>query len=340
MKKIRFAIIGCGRIAPKHAEAIKKNSAAELVMVCDVLSERAKSFAEKYDAPWTTDYTDIAYNPDVDVVSICTPSGLHAKMGRNFAALNKNILVEKPMALDIRDAKGLINTCAHYNVALGVILQNRYNFPMKDLKREIENKTLGRLLMISSGVRWYRPERYYDDVWHGTKGMGGGVLLNQACHHLDALEWIGGPIESVKAYHGTLARKIECPDAVVASFKFKNGALGMLEASVLSYPKNVEGSITVMGTNGTVKVGGHSLNEKEIWRIGGALDEEINILDLSRRDTRDVYGRGHKYQYADFIRALLVKGKPKPDGIDGIKSLRLALAIHEAAEENREVIVE
>ena len=223
---LRFGLIGCGRVAPRHAESLLSLPGARLVAVADVRETRADRFAAQYHAAAHTDYRALIARQDVDVVNICTPSGLHAQMAIEAMQAGKHVIVEKPIALTLDDADRMIGAARVYGVKLCVVLQNRYNPPMQDLKQVIESGMLGRLLLGNATVRWYRPQEYYEDGWHGTWAMDGGALMNQSIHHIDALQWLLGRPESVFAYSATLAHRMEAEDIGVASIRFHGGTLG------------------------------------------------------------------------------------------------------------------
>jgi len=337
-EKLRFAIIGCGRIAPRHAQSLAELSdRAQLVAVADIIESRAQRIARDYGAETTTDYRRLLERRDIDVVNICTPSGLHARIGIEAAHAGKHVVVEKPMALTIRDADALISACAQAQVTLTVVLQNRYNPPMQDLKELIESGKLGRLFLGNATVRWYRPQSYYEDGWHGTRAMDGGALMNQSIHHVDALQWLMGDVDSVFAYGATLAHRMECEDVGVAVWKFRSGALGVIEGSTVTWPENLEGSVAIFGEHGSVKVGGTALNRKVFWKVNGALASERFILDQEAVDPPSVYGQSHRAVLADVIDAIHNGRQTKTNGYEGRKSLVLVLAMYASMEERREV---
>ena len=214
---------------------------------------------------------------------------------------------------------------------LCVVLQNRYNLPMQDLKRVVESGRLGRLLLGNATVRWYRPQEYYEDGWHGTWAMDGGALMNQSIHHIDALQWLLGRPESVFAYSATLAHRMEAEDIGVATIRFRGGTLGVVEGSTVTYPENLEGSVAVFGERGSLKVGGTALNRKVIWKVEGELEHEKELLTREQVDPPSVYGTSHRAVVADMMEAILADRAPKTDGNEAKKSLALVLAMYESA---------
>ncbi len=328
---LRFGLIGCGRVAPRHAESFVQLPGATLAAVADVRASRADRFAREYHADPYTDYRRLLERPDLDVVSICTPSGLHAAMAMEAMQAGKHVIVEKPMALSLADADAMIRVSAETGRKLCVVLQNRYNPPMQDLRRVVDSGRLGRLLLGSATVRWYRTQEYYEDEWHGTWAMDGGALMNQSIHHIDALQWLMGAPASVFAYTATLAHRMEAEDTGVAVIRFQNGSLGTIEGSTITYPENLEGSVAVFGERGSLKVGGTALNRKTIWKVEGELEHEKELLTRDQLDPASVYGTSHSAVIADMIAAVLEDRPPRTNGFEARRSVALVLAIYESA---------
>lgn len=329
MKKLNFGIIGCGRIAHKHAEAIKKNEKANLLCVCDILEERAAEYKDKYGAEaHFTDYRKMLEYSGLDVVNICTPSGMHAEMGIAAAQAGKHVIVEKPMALSLKDADDLIGACDESGVKLAVCFQNRFNPPVQKLRRALEEGRFGKLTHASAIVRWFRPQDYYDQApWRGTRAMDGGCLMNQSIHNIDLLQWMMGPVESVFGYTATNLRKIECEDVGVAVLKFKNGALGVIEASTTIYPENLEETLNIFGEKGTVVLGGIAVNKIETWKFADSTDEN-GAIDQHQQDVPNVYGFGHDALVEDFINAVINNSEPYITGREGRNALEIVLSIY------------
>jgi len=328
---LRFGIIGCGRVAPRHAESINQLANAELVAIADVIESRAQNFADTYGAIPYTDYQEMLKRDDIDIINICTPSGLHSPMGIEVARAGKHIIVEKPIALSTADANALINAADEAGVKLCVILQNRYNPPMQEIYDVVNSGKIGRILLGNATVRWYRPQSYYEDGWHGTWAMDGGALMNQSIHHIDALQWLIGEVESVFAFTGTQNHVMEAEDTGVAVLRFKNGALGNVEGSTVTYPQNLEGSVAIFGEKGSLKVGGTALNRRVIWKIDGELELEKERITADVVDPPSVYGNSHKLVIADMIDAVINDREPKTHGREGKKSLALVEAMYESA---------
>jgi UDP-N-acetyl-2-amino-2-deoxyglucuronate dehydrogenase len=328
---MRFAVVGCGRIAPRHLQSLRDLPCARTVAVADVIESRAARLAKEYDATPYTDYRRMLERDDIDVVNICTPSGLHAQMGIDALQAGKHVIVEKPMALSLADADRLIDTAAATGRKLCVVLQNRYNPPMQDLRRVVDEGRLGRVLLGNATVRWYRPQEYYEDGWHGTWALDGGALMNQSIHHIDALQWLMGPAQSVFAYTGTLAHQMEAEDAGVATIRFAEGRLGVVEGSTLTYPENLEGSVALFGECGSVKVGGTALNRKVLWKIAGELEHERTLLRREEVDPPSVYGYSHQAVIADMVEAIRNDRPSRTHGLEGRRSVALVLAMYESA---------
>jgi predicted dehydrogenase len=341
-RTLQYAIIGCGRVAPRHAQSLQQLQAShnvELTAVCDVIEARAQHFAKTYGGVPCTDYHALLERPDIDVVSLCVPSGLHAALGQEAAHAGKHVLVEKPIALSLDDADALISTCEEAGVTLGVVLQNRFNPPMRDLRALVDSGALGKLYLGSATVRWYRPQSYYEDEWHGTWAMDGGALMNQSIHHIDALQWFLGEVDSVFAYTSTLAHRMEAEDVGVAVLRFKSGALATIEGSTLTYPENLEGSVALFGEHGSAKVGGTALNRKVFWKVAGQIEQEREMLTQEAVDPPSVYGSSHREQIAEMLTAIREGRPPTTHGYEARRSLQLVCAIYESARERREVFL-
>lgn len=342
METLNFAVIGCGRIAPRHAQALQSlehSHHLKLVAACDVIESRVYNYAQTYNCSPYTDYHALLENPDIHVVNVCVPSGLHAQIGIDAARAGKHVLMEKPIALNLDDADALIEACEQAGVTLGVVLQNRFNPPMRDLRALVDSGALGRLMLGSATVRWYRPQEYYEDGWHGTWAMDGGALMNQSIHHIDALQWLMGDVESVFAYAGTLAHRMEAEDVGVAVVRFKSGALATIEGSTITWPENLEGSVALFGERGSVKVGGTALNRKILWKVEGQLEHERELLMHDTVDPPTVYGYSHREQIIEMATAIREGRQPSTHGREARRSLALVCAIYESVRTRREVLM-
>ncbi|MEO5589446.1 MAG: Gfo/Idh/MocA family oxidoreductase [Gemmatimonadaceae bacterium] len=333
----RVALSGCGRISRSHVDAIGKIDGLELVAAADDNAERAKELAEPLGIPWFESFENMMAETECDVVSICTPSGLHPVQGVLAAKAGKHVVTEKPMAISLKGADELVRACDAAHVHLFVVKQNRLNEPVKVLKQAVDAGRFGRIYMASCTVFWSRPQDYYDQApWRGTWEFDGGAFMNQASHYVDLLQWLMGPVESVMAKTATLARKIETEDSGAAILRFRSGALGVMEVTMLTYPRNLEGSITVLGEKGTARIGGTAVNKVEHWDFADAEpdDERIRAMDSN---PPNVYGYGHEGYYRNVLSVLRGEATPETDGRGGRKSLELILGIYESARTGRDV---
>ncbi len=336
MKKVRIALVGCGRISQNHFEAFKElKGKYELAAVCDVVKERADEAAGKYGAKAFSDYAKMLKYGEFDVVTVATPSGIHPDLGIMAAKAGKHVVSEKPMAVDLKKADQLIDACDKNKVKLFVVKQNRLNATMQLLKRAVDKNRFGKIFGLYVNVLWQRPQSYYDLApWRGTKLLDGGAFMNQASHYVDSLLWLGGDIVEVEAFTATMERRIEMEDSGSAIFKFKSGAIGSMNVSMLTYPKNLEGSVMIIGERGTVKVGGTSINHIEHWEFSD-YDDDDKLVESSNYQPPNVYGYGHSPYYENVHAVLTGNGKPGTDGREGRKSLELILAIYQSAKEGR-----
>lgn len=337
----RFGIIGCGRIAPRHADSIAEIPNAKLVQVCDVIEARARHFSDKYSTTYCLNYYELLSNPNIDIVNICTPSGMHAEMAIAALKAGKHVIVEKPMAMNIDEANRMISTAQKVKRKLCIVLQNRYNPPMQDFYNVVKEGKIGRILLGSVTVRWYRPQEYYNDGWHGTHSMDGGALMNQSIHHIDALQWlVNVPVKSVSAYTATLAHQMEAEDVGVVIVRFENGALATVEGSTVTYPQNLEASVALFGEKGSLKVGGTALNRKIFWKIAGEIEHEKELLTREEVDPPSIYGTSHRHVIEDMIQAVDNDREPQTNGVEGRKSLILVSAMYESARRSCEIFID
>ncbi len=326
---LNIALLGCGRISKNHFEAIAQQPDAQCIACCDIIEDRAKEAAKKYNIPtWTTNYEEMLSDPNIDLISICTPSGLHPEHGIQAAKAGKHVLTEKPMACRLIEADELIKACDQARVKLFVVLQNRLNPSIQLVRRAFEEGRFGQIYMITSNVFWTRPQDYYDMApWRGTWKLDGGAFMNQASHYVDMVQWFGGPIKEVKSITATLARNIEAEDTGSAIIRFQNGAIGSINVTMLTYPKNLEGSITIFGEKGTVRVAGTSMNKIEYWEFA---DKKYYDAEIDQYNTNpsSVYGFGHSGYYRNVIDNLQGTAEPSSNGPEGRKSLYLLEQIY------------
>ena len=337
---LNFALVGCGRIAKRHSDLLGKGQidGAHLAAVCDVAAARAEAIAAPFGVPWFTDMDEMMARASPDVVVVLTESGLHAEHAIRLARHRKHIVVEKPMALTLDDADEMIRACDQHGVRLFVVKQNRFNVPVVKLREALDAGRFGKLVLGTVRVRWCRRQEYYDqDPWRGTWALDGGVLSNQASHHIDLLEWIMGEVQSVYAKATTALVDIETEDTAVVVLKFRSGALGVIEATTATRPVDLEGSISILGERGTVEVGGFAVNEMKVWRFEQPLPEDEQVLSRFSVNPPNVYGFGHQAYYQHVVNCIRHEQPQLVDGLEGRRSLELISAIYESIETGREV---
>lgn len=343
MKKLNYALIGCGRISINHIQAyLDNNKDLELVAICDIDITKAEELIEKFKLDKKIliyrDYKKMIEEENLDLVAIATESGKHAKISIDCLKKKINVIVEKPMALSIKDADKMIDTAKKNNVKLCVSHQNRFNKSIKKLREAYESKKFGKILYGTAHIRWNRGKDYYNQAkWRGTWEQDGGALMNQCIHNIDLLRWmLGGDIEEVFAYTKNLNHPyIEGEDLGLAVLKFKNGSYGLIEGTVSIYPQNLEETLYIFGEKGTVKVGGKSVNKIETWKFENE-DEDL-ILNDFKEDPPNVYGFGHTALYADMIESIRNNREPYINGIEGKNGLELVLAIYKSTKTKKPV---
>jgi UDP-N-acetyl-2-amino-2-deoxyglucuronate dehydrogenase len=337
-RKIRFALVGCGRIAANHFEAVKVHAdRCELVGVCDIAPQALERAADLTGAKPYSSLADLLSDSRADAVILTTPSGLHSKQAIEVAYSGRHVITEKPMATRWEDGKRMVAACDEAKVQLFVVKQNRRNATLRLLKRAIDEKRFGRIYMVNVNVFWTRPQEYYDSArWRGTWEYDGGAFMNQASHYIDLLDWLIGPVESLQAYTATLQRNIEVEDTGVMNVRWRNGALGSVNVTMLTYPKNFEGSITILGEKGTVRIGGVALNEILHWDFEEKTQEDEAVTDASYK-TSSVYGFGHALYYENVIQSLRGEAEPETDGREGLKSLEVLIAAYHSARDGKRV---
>ena len=332
-RKVRFALAGCGRISRNHIDAIGSHGQeAELVDVCDIDPAALQKAVAATGARGHADLNLLLQRTDADCVVLTTPSGIHPAQAIRAAGAGFHVLSEKPMATRWEDGVAMVRAAEAAGVRLFVVKQNRRNATLQLLRQAVDRKRFGRIYMIVLNVFWQRPQQgYYDKApWRGTWALDGGAFMNQASHYVDLIEWIGGPVESVHAFTGTLARDIEAEDTGVLSVKWRNGAIGSLNCTMLTYPQNLEGSITVLGERGTVRIGGVAVNEIQQWQFDQPAPEDEQVRAASY-ETTSVYGFGHPLYYRNVIDVLRGRAQPEVDGREGLKSLEVLCAAYRSA---------
>jgi UDP-N-acetyl-2-amino-2-deoxyglucuronate dehydrogenase len=337
-RKIRAAVVGCGRISKNHFLSIDKHrSDIELVAICDTDTAVLQEHAKRYSVPSYRDLGSMLKSEPLDLVILCTPSGIHPDQTVLSAAHNVNVITEKPMATRWADGVRMVKACDDAGVRLFVVKQNRRNSTLQLLKRAASEKRFGKIHMVQVNVFWSRPQAYYDqgNGWRGTWEFDGGAFMNQASHYVDLLDWLVGPVEKVQAMMST-TREIEVEDTGVLNIKWRNGALGSMSVTMLSYPNNLEGSITILGEKGTVRIGGLAVNEIQIWNFDENRDYDSEIAGANYQTT-SVYGLGHPLYYRNVIDVLRGTADPETDGREGLKSLELLIAAYMAARDGKTI---
>lgn len=345
MEKLKFATIGCGRIAKKHMEGIANNyDEAELVCLCDLQIGHADEKAEDYNRFITAmgyeskkiklyqSYKEMIKNEKIDVVTIATESGYHPDIAVDCLNAGIHVIVEKPMALSTADADRMIEAAKKNNRKMCVCHQNRFNKPVQLLRRSLEAGRFGKLINGTARILWNRNMNYYRQApWRGTWELDGGTLMNQCIHDIDLLQWMmGGEVDSVYAQCDTYIRDIEGEDFGAVVVRFKNGAIGIIEGSACVYPKNLEETLSIFGENGTVCIGGIAVNRIETWRFADGLDSEEEILKSQEGDPDTVYGFGHTPLIKDMIDSIRMDKEPLVSGESGKKAMEIILAAYKS----------
>lgn len=335
-----FGLLGCGRIAKRHADLLGAGQVvgARLGAVCDIVEDRARHYGERFGVPWFTDMNAFLSSPNLDVVSVLTPSGMHAEHAIAVAGAGKHVVVEKPMALRLDDADAMIRACDEAGVKLFVVKQNRFNVPVVKAREALDSGRFGKLVLGTIRVRWCRDQSYYDqDPWRGTWAQDGGVMTNQASHHIDLLEWFMGRVESVHARAVTALVDIEAEDTAVATIKFANGALGIIEATGATRPRDLEGSLSILGSGGSVVIGGFAVNQITAWNFCEPEVSDSEIIEKFSVNPPNVYGYGHQAYYEHVVDCLSNGSPALVDGLEGRRSLELINALYESIETGLEV---
>ncbi|MCP9268183.1 Gfo/Idh/MocA family oxidoreductase [Xenorhabdus sp. XENO-1] len=336
-RKIKFALVGCGRIAKNHFNSLDahKNN-AELVAVCDTDLVALNTAMEKTGANGFNNLYDMLDNISADIIILTTPSGLHPEQA--IACLEKgfHVVTEKPMATRFSDGEKMVKAADKAGKRLFVVKQNRLNATLQLLKRAVEEQRFGQINMVHLNVFWTRPQDYYDQaVWRGTWEFDGGAFMNQASHYVDLLEWLIGPVKDIQAMMSTHL-DIEAEDTGVLNIRWRNGALGSMAVTMCTYPSNLEGSITILGEKGSVRVGGLAVNEIQEWNFADEKDYDQQVKGANY-ETTSVYGFGHPLYYKNVIDVMRGEAEPMTDGREGLKSLELLIAAYLSARDNKTV---
>lgn len=337
-RKIKWGLVGCGRISKNHFSALKEfEDHVELVAVCDILKDRADFAQNEYGGEAYYNIESMLDQADLDIISICTPSGTHADLAILAAQKKIHVLTEKPMDTRLDQGRAMVAACNDNDVNLYVVKQNRMNPTIQKVREAIDQNRFGKIYFAQVNVFWTRPQDYYDQAkWRGTRKLDGGALMNQASHYVDLLTWLVGPVAEVNAFTSTLARKIEMEDTAAVSLKWKSGALGSINVTMLTYPKNMEGSLTILGESGSIKIGGIAINDVQNWDFADGKDTKEDVAKTSYK-TDSVYGFGHPIFYKNVINHLRGEHSILCDGEQGLQSLELLEAIYKSSESKQTV---
>ena len=334
---MKYALIGCGRIAVNHMKAAINNE-LEIVAVCDVLEEKMEELLAKYGLEKDesikryTDYKKMVEEMQPELASIATESGLHAEIALYCIEKGVNLIIEKPMAMSIEDANKIIDLAEEKNVKVSACHQNRFNVAIQKLRKAVESGRFGKLSHGSIHVRWNRNAGYYEQApWRGTWEQDGGALMNQCIHGIDLLRWMMG--DEIEEIYGATRQQfhdyLEAEDVGMAVIKFKNGAIGTIEGTTNVFPKNLEETLYIFGENGTVKIGGTSTNNIDVWDFAVETEEDQENKGLEE-ETSNVYGNGHTSLFADVMDAIENDRKPYVDAVAGRNALEVVLSIYKS----------
>ena len=331
-RPIRFALVGCGRISANHIEALKRHEGrAELVAVCDTRPESLERAVDRTGVPGFASLDRLLEGCDADIVTLCTPSGLHPQQALRVAAAGRHVLSEKPMATKWDEGVAMVRGCRDAGVKLFVVKQNRLNATLQLVRQAIDEKRFGRIHMVVVNVFWTRPQSYYDEApWRGRWDMDGGAFMNQASHYVDMVDWLVGPVDSVHAYTATQARDIEAEDSGVMSLRLRAGGMASINVTMLTHGRNFEGSLTILGERGTVRVGGVAVNRIEHWEFDEPRPEGERVREADYAPP-SVYGYGHPLYYANVIDTLRGEAHAQVDGYEGLRSLEVIIAGYRSA---------
>lgn len=339
MNKLKIGFVGCGRISAKHFEALKQLDAdVSVEAVCDIEESKAIKAAELFGCKYYTDLSAMLASHKFDFVTVATPNGLHPEHSIMCAEAGVDVVCEKPMSVELQDAYKVRDTFKRLGRNFFLIHQNRYNDTIAKLKEAVDSGRFGKIYMMLSNVLWHRPQDYYDkEAWHGTKSLDGGAYMTQASHYVDTLNWLSGS-KATKVYAslGTLARNIETEDTGSAIINWENGIIGNINVTVLTYPSNLEGSVTILGEKGTVKIGGVALNQIERWEFQDAQPEDADIRNASYK-TDSVYGFGHVRAYQKVVEYYKENKRDVVDLESALASMHILDAIIKSNDTNKPI---
>ncbi len=339
-KTLSVALVGCGRISKNHFNAINREKSLKLVAICDINIQRLNYHKKKYSIPGFESFeTMLEECKSIEAVILCTPSGIHASQAILASSYKKHVITEKPMATYLKDGLKMVDSCKKNRVKLFVIKQNRYNETLLNLKKAVDDKRFGNLIFVQVNVFWNRNQSYYDaDEWKGTRKLDGGALMNQASHYVDLLCWLFGQAQSVYADF-TTNLKIETEDTGTLSLRWKSKLIGSLNFTMRTYPENLEGSITVIGDKGTVKIGGKAVNNFDVWSFSNKKNIDKILINKKKKNIKSIYGSGHFKFYKELIKSFKNSQIQMTDGNQGLLSLKLMEAAYKSALKRKRVII-
>lgn len=338
---LKYAIIGCGRISPNHIAAALENK-LNIVALCDIDESKMADTVEQFNLSSNikkyNNYLDMIKNEKIDLIAICTESGKHGQIALDCIAEKINLIIEKPIALSLKEADLIIEKAKENNVKVSACHQNRFNKSVQKIREAVEQKRFGKLMHGTAHIRWNRGEDYYKQApWRGTWEQDGGALMNQCIHNIDLLRWMMGDeiIEVVGMTDNLIHGFIDAEDLGMALVKFKNGSYGIIEGTTNIYPKNLEETLYIFGEKGTVKAGGKSVNLIEEWQFADGIDNPEEVKETYHENPPNVYGFGHKPLYKDVIDSIMNDREPYVNAVDGRNALELVLAIYKSSSENK-----
>lgn len=341
MERIKLCIIGCGKASERHLKIFNAlRNEVEVVAVCDLNKDRAEFFAKELSAKPYTDFEELLRKEPVDLVDLALPSGLHGEVGKIvLQKFRKNLLIEKPIALTLRDAEKLVSLSERYGLKIVTIFQNRANLPAMRIKELIDEGHFGRLILLSARFYWRRDQTYYDSAnWRGTWSQDGGALAQQGCHFVDMMTYLGGEVAEVYGQMGTYLVNIEAEDLFVGTVKFKNGALGTIEATTCARPKDIKAELVILGEKGSAILGGFSLNRLEYLALR-------DLLDLKIEDFKENPENPLGYAHYEYLKSAIkffrdgTRANYLCVGADALKSLEVIVGLYESAERKKPVVI-
>ncbi|MDC3416033.1 Gfo/Idh/MocA family protein [Aquibacillus salsiterrae] len=340
---IKFGIVGCGRVGKVHAAAVYETKGSLLTAICDLEEGKLKTLTKEFRVSNVyKNYTEMLENKDIDVINICTPNGLHADMAIAAIKKGKHVIIEKPMATSLEDARLIIETAKKYNVKATVVHQNRFNEAIQVTREALLKGRFGKLSYGTASVRWTRTQDYYNqDDWRGTKEMLDGVLMNQVIHTIDLLIWLMGPVKSVFGRAVTRLREIEMEDVGTAILEFESGSIAVVDGTGTIYPVDIGANINLFGECGTVSIGGNAANQIERWRFSESFEkEEQEMIESNKAMPLSVYGNGHKQIVENFVESIKENKDPYVSLEAGFNAVKVILAIYKSSMSGQPVYFE